>query len=234
MAKRRPSGGSLVEDVYHSLRHDIVYGDVPPGQRLPANELAKARGVSLGVVREALTRLVSERLLEASPQYGFWVPKLSIADLDDLTWTRVRIETLCVTEAITHGDLAWEAALVAAHHALANTEVFESDGSYSRDWMVIHNAFHAALAAGCPHPRMLHIRQQLYDASERFYRYWSAGSDYGAKRIQKEHKTIVDAALSRDVTGTTEVLERHLTKSAERLRERATAHFASEASEPAK
>ncbi len=120
MAKER-RGRSLVEDVYESLRADILFGRRLPSSRLQVNEIAEAYGVSLSVVREAVTRLASEDLVESAPQRGFRVRPISVDHLQDLTWVRVQLETLALRESIAKGDVAWESALVAAHHRLSAT-----------------------------------------------------------------------------------------------------------------
>ncbi|MGH9231902.1 MAG: GntR family transcriptional regulator, partial [Acidimicrobiales bacterium] len=58
MARQR-RGRSLVEDVYEALRSDILFGRRLPSSRLQLNELAEEHGVSLSVVREAVTRLAT-------------------------------------------------------------------------------------------------------------------------------------------------------------------------------
>jgi DNA-binding GntR family transcriptional regulator len=55
-------------------------------------ELAGRFGVSQSVVREALTRLGERGLVVASPQRGFRVRELSVADIAELTELRVEIE----------------------------------------------------------------------------------------------------------------------------------------------
>lgn len=217
--RKAPSeSGSLAEHSYRILRRDIVQGELLPGERIQLNHRAQAEGVSLSVIREAATRLASEGLLKAVPQRGFWVPELSLDDLEDLTWTRIQIEGLAVRDAIANGDLEWEAELVAVHHALNGTEILDSEGSYNRAWLTLHSKFHAALVAGSPHPRMREVRQQLFDASE-LYRYWSGPGAATAKQIVKEHKAIIDAALARDADAAVSLLTVHLQETASRLAE---------------
>jgi DNA-binding GntR family transcriptional regulator len=93
MARAR-RGRSLVEDVYDEVRSDILFGRRLPSARLSLNEIAEQHGVSLSVVREAVTRLASEDLVEATPQRGFGVCSLSLDHLHDLTWMRIQLETL--------------------------------------------------------------------------------------------------------------------------------------------
>ena len=151
MARKR-RGRSLTEDVYEAVRRDILFGRRAPGSRLQLNELAEEHEVSLSVVREAVTRLASEELVEATPQRGFRVRSLSLDELRDLTWVRVQVETLALRESIAKGDVGWEADLVAAHHRLAATPMFFEDGTGNTAWMEAHGAFHAALAAGAGQP----------------------------------------------------------------------------------
>ena len=104
MARQR-QGRSLVEDVYEALRADILLGRRLPGSRIPLRDFAEEHNVSLSVVREAVTRLASEDLVEAIPQRGFRVRSLSLADMRDLTWVRIQIETLALRESIAAGDV---------------------------------------------------------------------------------------------------------------------------------
>ena len=171
-------------------------------------DLAQESGVSLGVVREAVTRLASEGLLHATPQSGFRVPTLSAEHLADLTWARCHIEGLSVGESITHGDTDWEANLVAAHHVLSVTAPLSSDG-INPAWMNAHRRFHTALAAGCPNETLLEIRQRLFDEAE-LYRHWSARGIGSKRDIAAEHAGLLAAALDRDPDRAARLLQDHL------------------------
>src|SRR6266566_1928561 len=104
----RGASRTRVQDVYRALKNAICTGQIAPGTHVNLNEVRKAHGVSLTVVREAVTRLTAEQLLVAMPQQGFRVWPLSIPDLLDLTRVRIEIETLTVRESVRAGDLAWE------------------------------------------------------------------------------------------------------------------------------
>jgi GntR family transcriptional regulator, carbon starvation induced regulator len=209
-----------MEDVHEVVRSDILFGRRPPGTRLQLNELAEATGVSLSVVREAVTRLASEGLVEATPQQGFRVRSLSLADLRDLTWVRVQFETLALRESIARGDVTWEANLVAAHYRLAVTPVYLDQETGNPDWMAAHGGFHAALTAAAGSPILERVRRQLYDASE-LYRYWSATLPHHPIRTDAadEHKAIFEAALARDADRATQLLADHLEMTARSLEE---------------
>jgi DNA-binding GntR family transcriptional regulator len=88
------------EEVYDVLRSQLLNGVLRPGQKLRMVELAGRFGVSQSVVREALTRLGERGLVVASPQRGFRVRELSVADIAELTELRVEIETVALRLAI--------------------------------------------------------------------------------------------------------------------------------------
>ncbi len=141
---RERRGRSLAEDIYGALRAEILFGRRLPASRVQLNEIADDHGVSLSVVREAVTRLATEELVEATPQRGFRVRPLSIEHLQDLTWSGSSCESLALRESIAKGDVSWEADLVAAHHRLAVTPTYVEDGTGNLDWLTAHSGFHAA------------------------------------------------------------------------------------------
>lgn len=73
-----------MERVYDALRHRIVRGELLPGTRLDPTRLAADLNSSATPVRDALHRLLGERLVAAWPQEGFHVPIYSEGTLRDL------------------------------------------------------------------------------------------------------------------------------------------------------
>ena len=198
--------------IYGRLRADILTGRLLPGQRLPFADLGVRYETSVGVLREALSRLVEQGLVLAEPQLGFRVTPVSAEDLRDLTNTRIDIETLCLRHAIAQGDLAWESRLVAAYHTLAHTPELATTEprAVNEDWATAHAAFHAAVLEGCPSRRLRDIAASLRDAAE-LYRRWSrhlGGED--TRDIAGEHQALRDAVLARDVERATAALAQHI------------------------
>ena len=178
------------------LKSEILAGARLPGEKLKINELAQRLEVSPGAIREALSRLVPEGLVVFRDQRGFVVAPLSIADLHDLTDMRCDIEDIALRRSVRAGDAEWEGAILAAAHRVRRTPRRHADGQPNLNWPAQHERFHAALVAACGSPRLLLLRSQLHEQSER-YRRLSDGM--GADRdIDAEHQTLVDAALDRD------------------------------------
>jgi DNA-binding GntR family transcriptional regulator len=160
-----------------------------------------------------VTRLASERLLEATPQAGFRVRPVSPEHLAHLTDARCHLERITITEAILYGSVQWEGELVAAHHVLSITPPVAGD-TVNPEWMNAHRRFHTALTAGCPNPILLDLRQQLFDEAE-LYRHRSAERSGRKRNVAGEHKALLDAALARDATAASALIESHLRTTAE-------------------
>jgi GntR family transcriptional regulator, carbon starvation induced regulator len=206
---------TLARKVYSSILPKILLGEMEPGSRLSLREISQEHGVSLSVVREAVTRLASEELVEAIPQQGFRIRFTSASDLLDLTWVRAEIESLALRASIERGDLNWECAVVSAHHKLSSTKM-KIGGKWNPEWATAHGEFHAALVAACGSPILLRIRQQLYNASE-IYRSWSvAAPDVQPRDITAEHREILEAALARDADRAVKVHAHHIRETGRR------------------
>jgi DNA-binding GntR family transcriptional regulator len=211
-AAERAPRQTLFEGVYRELRADILECRLRPGVKLQINLLAEDREVSLGVVREALSRLSAEGLVVAEPQRGFHVAPVSLDDLVDLTVTRIEIENLCLARAIERGGVDWETTVVAATHRLSRTPYWSADQErqLSEDWVEAHSAFHEALVSGCDSPWLSRIRETLYRQSERYRRL--SVPIFPAKRdVDAEHQAISEAAIARQKRRACDLMKEHLT-----------------------
>lgn len=209
------------EAVLSRLRSDILTGRLQPGSKLPFSTLCEHYDVSVGVIREALSRLLEQGLVTSAPQQGYFVTSISRHDLVDLTTARREIETLTLRLAITQGDTAWESEVLAAHHRLAQCPVTdeESPDRISEEWGALHRVFHETLLVGCGNPWLIDIAGELR-ASAELYRRWSIpkGQEH-ARDIAGEHRAITDAVIARDTELASLLLARHISLTTELLLE---------------
>ncbi len=61
----------LATRAYEALREQILDQTIKPGARLNIDQLTGALGVSSSPIREALARLLSERLVSFAPYIGY-------------------------------------------------------------------------------------------------------------------------------------------------------------------
>ncbi|NLF54731.1 MAG: FCD domain-containing protein [Thauera phenolivorans] len=202
---------TLVEAAYKRLRRDIIEGVHPPGEKLRVEHLKDQYEVGAGTLREALQLLVTDALVVAQGQRGFRVAPISIADFEDITRTRVLLETEALRQSLARGDDAWEAALVASFHRLSRAEqkLSEGDLDTTEEWERRNRAFHETLIAACPSRWIRHFQNILYQQSER-YRRLSLFRQPVARDVHAEHQALFEAALARDVTRATSILSEHI------------------------
>jgi DNA-binding GntR family transcriptional regulator len=205
-------------EVYEALRADILNTRIEPGSKLKIAQLSNRFGVSLSVVREALTRLGEQRLVVANPQRGFSVVGLSVSDLDDLTNVRTQIESMALRDSIAHGGVAWEAEVVAALHRLERTEIYADPAHVNPEWLDLHRAYHHSLVAGGASTRLRAIANTLRDNAE-LYRMWSRMWAHDVDRdLQAEHRGIMTAALSGDEEAAVAALSQHIARTTAALK----------------
>src|SRR3954462_14708131 len=119
VAEGADAPATLGEVAYQRLRADIVAGVLEAGKPLRLEALRQRYGLSFSPLREALMRLQSERLVLSTALRGFSVAPLSRAEMQDATETRILIESEALRRSMRDGDDDWEAAIVAAFHALS-------------------------------------------------------------------------------------------------------------------
>ena len=210
---------SRTEHVFEALRHDLLESHIQPGERLKLVELAERFGISQTVVREALTRLAEQGLVQANPKKGFMVMPLSVDDLVDLTRVRIRLETMALRDSIENGDLAWETGVVAAHHVLERTPFVTAGPGAATTWRQCHRAFHQALCAGTGSPRLEDLVTSLRDSAD-LYRMWSGALGRDTSRdVAHEHKAMMDAALAHDADTAVALLTEHISRTTQALLE---------------
>jgi DNA-binding GntR family transcriptional regulator len=87
-------------DLAHAqLRHALLAGRFEPGRVLTLRSLAESFGTSITPVRDAVTRLVAQGVLQQGPRNSAIVPHLSRNELADLTVVRCALEGRAAREA---------------------------------------------------------------------------------------------------------------------------------------
>lgn len=197
---------------YQQLRGEILNGVLEADSKINIAETVARTKLSLGAVREALSRLTSEGLVTAETNKGFRVTPITLDELEDLTHTRVMIECACLENAIKHGDLRWESGIVSSLFELSRTPLlYGTPLAVNQEWTDLHARFHAALVAGCDSKWLLRLREILYVQAER-YRIATMPYDRAARNLEAEHQELADAALARDTARATAAMRSHLLK----------------------
>lgn len=205
------------DEAYVRLRQDLLDGGFEPESRLRVEHLRDRYALGATPLREALSRLSAEGLVQLEGQRGFRVPPVSLDELDDITDMRALLEVHAVARSIEAGDDAWEGRVVGAYHRLAKTEnVRRGIVAPFVEWEARNREFHDALISACASRWLRQFRGTLYAHHER-YRKLAVEAHSPRRNVAREHRAIFEAALDRDVARASELVSAHVRLTAETL-----------------
>ena len=208
---------SLTSRAFEQLRTDIISARLRPTERLRIQSLSERYDIGATAIREALSRLVTDGLVEFEDQRGFCVAPMSRAVLGDLAQTRLDLDRMALRYAVERGDIDWESKLISAFHRLSRTPAPDSPEN-AKLWSEVHRQFHMALVAGCGSAWLLRLCALLYDQSERYRNFAIAQSASSARDTVGEHKELLDAALGRDAEALNRLIAEHFGRTTEIVR----------------
>lgn len=197
--------------VYSRLRREILSGEVAAGSRLHQGELARRYGVSITPVREALSALVTDGLVDSTPYSGATVHQPTVREIDEVYELRAALTPMLVVkavESITDDGLA--RATEIAHRMVASN----FDGVWSEE----NRAFHRALEAGCDNRQLVATMAKLADLSLSYVSLSVAVSEARKAQASDEHFELLDLYRRRDWEAATEVTLRHIKATHELVR----------------
>lgn len=212
--ERRPALAAIVAE---RIRDAIVFGELALGEAISEERLATQFGVSRTPVREALSLLQLQGLVDVRPQRGSFVAHPTVADIEQLCQFRSMLETGALRLAFNRDATGTLHDLKAAQDRLARAE---DHG----DWIEAaraDDAFHGALFRHCGN----HVFAQAYDliagriGAARFF---ARQSQVSKRRTGIEHRAIIKAFGRGSVDVAADALREHIeampARFAERLR----------------
>ncbi len=208
-------GLSRTSVLYERLREDLLHGDLKAGEKLAVAALSERYEFGASPVREALSRLSSEGLVERIDQRGFRAAALDFTELPVLTQTRCDVESLALRQSIALRNSAWEEKLVVLIHRLSKTQRSLSPITFVRNpaWEDLHSEFHAALIANCPSRWMRQFCNALAEEAFRF-RQVAASSSYARRDEHAEHVALFQASIDGNTDQALQLLQSHYQRTA--------------------
>ncbi|MGL4312013.1 MAG: GntR family transcriptional regulator [Paracoccaceae bacterium] len=200
---------SLAQVTHAAIRADIIFGVLAPRQRLRLDDLQLRYRASIPTLREVLNRLTSESLVIAEDQKGFAVAPISIDNLLELASLRKLIEFHALELSFQRGDVDWEAEVVAAHYRLSRIEdqLMSGEAADRTEWKRYDFGFHQTLIGACGSAELLSLHRAVFD---KYLRYQMIFLTFRGQIAADEHRSLKEAALSRDFLAARVVLERHI------------------------
>lgn len=192
---------TTVELVMESIRGKILSGELPPGEPIRQEALADELGVSRLPIREAISRLASEEMLNVVPHKGAYVCELSVDEIHETFDVRQRLEPWIFSESIkriTESDL------------MIAEEIVESmDLASDQAWGRLNWDFHESLYLPAKREMTLSILRRLHEKANRYFRFQVVNVPI-RKQSHEEHMELIRACRNRDIVRGKELLIEHL------------------------
>lgn len=214
---RRPLSATLyrtkAEVATDILRGAILAGELPPGEPLTAAAVAERYGLTRMPLREALSRLAAEGLVQIAAHQPARVVGFSRARLDEEYFVRALLEAAAAAGATPHLD---DRAFRELEELLRRMDRARDDGRTAEFWMLTRR-FHERIYAACPSAL---LRDEVERVRVRTLRYQPALSrdQELMTRAQAEHWEILRALRARDAGKVERLLRGHVTTLAHALK----------------
>ena len=153
-------------------------------------------------MRQVLSLLTSDMLVERIDQRGFRAAPASRANFEELLTLRCALEDISLRQSIVRATSDWGERLVLSHHRMTrgkDTPTFED----------AHKAFHMTLLTNAASPILEHYCSQLYELNIKYRNMSAVGASYERRDVSAEHEEILKAAVEGDADEASAVLLHH-------------------------
>ena len=230
MAKRqtlqRLRKTTLQDQAYGEIKDGLMSGHFTPGDILVIRKLAAEMGTSIMPVRDALQRLVAERVLVMLPNRTVQVPLITSHAFNQLTDIRIRLESLA-TETATGRLTPATIASLRKQNALMIEAVRRRDAgsvleSNKRFHFTIYGASESEMLIGYIESLWLRIGPLLKTS----WRIMETSPVF--EKAQDTHELLIDALERRDAAGSSAAIVKDISDAADWYRRHGATFFAAE------
>ncbi len=200
---------STREHIYRALKEDIIYLRLVPGAMISENDCAKRFSVSRTPIRDAISRLQIDNLVEVRPQRGTFVSLIDLDYVEDIIYMRHAVETNIFTELIdVITDLQLEVLLQNIEEQKHIIKAI-SEGASEVEFFNVDSQFHKYAYSYVNRTKLWEIIQQLKVHYTRF-RMLDLVKTKDFKTLLKEHCSIVDMIQKKDKKAIRDIMTEHL------------------------
>ncbi len=148
----------LSDQVYQNVKWSLITGEYAPDSVLSIRKLAARIGTSTMPVREALSRLASERLLQSSVKRSYKVAELDPKRVTDQFFLRARLEGIATELAVPN----LTAAQIEELNALARSMEQDIESGNNENYIVRNYNFHFSIYAASRNEELFWSIERLW------------------------------------------------------------------------
>lgn len=200
----------LADEIYSILKRQINTHELTAGSKINIDQLARDLEVSNIPIREALTRLSAEGLVQTVPFKGMFVMNMSIKELDEIYELRIALESTAVRKSV---QVIPEEELDSLVRQMKLWAVSDNLGMEEKLELVslLNDGLHGMILKHCGN-EMLSMLIHTY--IERIQRYLSyVHYDIESEFVQlewQEHMAIISGLVARDAERSVSTMKAHL------------------------
>ncbi len=202
---------TLSEQIYQILRADILSQRIPLGEKLTLKNLKEQFGVSTTPIREALTRLTEEGLVNHYSNIGVNVISLTERDLTELYQFMGNLDRLAILYSAKHP--AGEQICRELEAVIAVTNAIESKEALLQEdipkWIEHSDRFHLIFYDYCSNQRLTLAAEKLRSQLTIFSNIYETETQ-PQKQINEMHFRIYEAYRKKEYTEAGDLMKRHL------------------------
>lgn len=203
---------TLNDRAYGEIKKGLIAGTFAPDQTLVIRTLAELYGISTTPIREALQRLVAERLLVMLPNRSIAVPSLSAEKFVELARIRGALEGLAGELASKNFKAAQLERLTAMLDDIEKTTRTKNTKSY----VALNQKFHFAIYERADSPYLLQMIQDLWSQVGPFFNRLFEDENFLA-HANDQHVNIVAALKAGDPQNVRNFIVKDINVAAEAL-----------------
>jgi DNA-binding GntR family transcriptional regulator len=196
---------TLADRAYEQLRHALMNGSFHPGQKLTIRKLAAVLGISATPARDAISRLVSERVLESGPNRTVSVPALDSQKLREIYVLRTALEGV----ATELGAKAMDRAQVESLEQVQLALIAAMDRNDYKRVLSENEAFHFTIYRASGMPMLVEAIQQLWQKLGPSLNLLYPSYNHSRKGVS-HHLAVISALRAGDALAARKALEEDL------------------------
>jgi len=210
--KKKSTHLSLRQMAYEQIKHDIITCQLSPGEPLSEGRFADRFQISKTPVREALTSLQKDRLVEYTPNRGFVVAPVSYTDVQEIFEARLFYETALFKLALKFINEADIELL----HGYSRVEYDLQESNAIELYQQANYDFHMGIARIARNSRLYWHYNNILNEAQRLI-YLDFKNNNILSKWQHSHQEIMQALRDRDVDAGMQAIEETLDKARKRI-----------------
>ncbi|MDD2285554.1 MAG: GntR family transcriptional regulator [Paludibacter sp.] len=201
---------TLSELTYQSIKEQILSGNIRPGEKINVDHYSEKLGVSTTPVREALSKLHQEGLIQYIPRTGWRVSRISKKEFKKLQEVKALLEIALAERALPYIKPSDIPQLVVLNNQMKSLIPTNPEVKPDLEKLLMANdRFHMYIFSFYPNNIMIEILQQSWNNLKYPRLIWISSEEF-LNKFYDEHNEIIEAIRKNDAVRLRHAVEKHL------------------------